>query len=73
MTIKMSGTLCYAGHEPGTGIEWMVRNERGHTGRVWVLYRGGVQYSRHGHPRDAHAAYSRYVPPMNDTEASMSR
>ncbi len=71
--IHMNGKLCFAGFELGTGIEWMVRREAGKSGSVWVLYRAGVQYSRHNSPRSAHEAYSMHVAPTNDLESSLSR
>jgi hypothetical protein len=72
---KMSGTLCYAGHEPSTGIEWMVRRHGGgRTGNaVWTLYRADAEYSIHYTPRSAYTAYAAHVPYVNDIEASMGR
>lgn len=60
-TPASTGKLCFAGFELGTGVEWMVRRENGRSAHVWVLYRNGVQYSRHNSPESAHAAYSTHV------------
>ncbi len=69
----MNGKLCFAGFALGTGIEWMVRREAGRSASVWVLYRAGVQYSRHSNPKSAHMAYSVHVAPSTDLESSLSR
>jgi hypothetical protein len=64
----LPGTLCYSGYEIGKSITWSVRRQGTESGSVRILYRNRTPYSRHNTSDSAWAAFTQFVPSIDNPE-----
>lgn len=67
------GTLATADFD-AQSVEWMIRTEDKKVTQRFVVYRAGVEHSRHADVKDAYSVLRAHCPDRGvDLESSMSR